>query len=49
MGRDLMSAAREDEGTSPWSEPGGQRVAQSVVGVWLTDHVQPGYLSGWPG
>jgi putative RNA 2'-phosphotransferase len=22
---------------------------QAANGVWLTDHVPPGYLSGWPG
>jgi hypothetical protein len=22
---------------------------QAANGVWLTDHVPPGYVSGWPG
>ena len=27
----------------------GHAFYQAANGVWLTDHVQPGYLSGWPG
>jgi RNA:NAD 2'-phosphotransferase (TPT1/KptA family) len=26
----------------------GHAVYQAANGVWLTDHVPPGYLSGWP-
>ncbi len=27
----------------------GHAIYQAANGVWLTDHVPPGYLSGWPG
>ncbi len=27
----------------------GHAFYQAANGVWLTDHVPPGYLSGWPG
>ena len=27
----------------------GHAVYQAANGVWLTDHVPPGDLSGWPG
>jgi len=27
----------------------GHAFRQGANGVWLTDHVPPGYLSGWPG
>ena len=27
----------------------GHAFSQAANGVWLTDHGQPGYLSGWPG
>ena len=27
----------------------GQGSDQAANGVWLTDHVPPGYLSGWSG
>ena len=27
----------------------GHAFYQAANGVWLTDHVTPGYLSGWPG
>jgi putative RNA 2'-phosphotransferase len=27
----------------------GHTFYQAANGVWLTDHVPPGYLSGWPG
>ena len=27
----------------------GHDFYQAANGVWLTDHVPPGYLSGWPG
>ena len=27
----------------------GHAFYQTANGVWLTDHVPPGYLSGWPG
>jgi hypothetical protein len=27
----------------------GHAFDQAANGVWLTDHVPPGYLSGWPG
>ena len=26
----------------------GHAFYQAASGVWLTDHVPPGYLSGWP-
>jgi RNA:NAD 2'-phosphotransferase (TPT1/KptA family) len=26
----------------------GHAFYQAANGVWLTDHVPPGYLSGWP-
>ena len=26
----------------------GHAFYQTANGVWLTDHVPPGYLSGWP-
>jgi putative RNA 2'-phosphotransferase len=28
---------------------GGHTFYQAANGVWLTDHVPPGYVSGWPG
>jgi putative RNA 2'-phosphotransferase len=27
----------------------GHAFYQAAIGVWLTDHVPPGYLSGWSG
>jgi putative RNA 2'-phosphotransferase len=27
----------------------GHAFSQAANGVWLTDHVPPGYLAGWPG
>ena len=27
----------------------GIAFSQAAYGVWLTDHVRHGYLSGWPG
>ena len=27
----------------------GHAFYQAANGIWLTDHVPPGYLSGWPG
>lgn len=27
----------------------GHAFYQAANGVWLTDHVPPGWLSGWPG
>jgi putative RNA 2'-phosphotransferase len=27
----------------------GHAFSQAAIGVWLTDHVPPGSLSGWPG